>query len=54
MTDGPFAEIREEVGGYYVLDCEDLGQAIEWAAQIPAARYGAVEVRPALTMGPPS
>jgi len=54
VTDGPFAEIREELGGYYVVDCEDLDQAIDWAAQVPAARYGSVEVRPALTMGPPN
>ena len=54
VTDGPFAEIREELGGYYVVDCEDLDQAIHWAAQIPAARYGSVEVRPAMEMGPPS
>ena len=54
VTDGPFAEIREELGGYYVVDCEDLDQALDWAAQIPAARNGSVEVRPALTMGSPN
>ena len=47
MTDGPFVEIKEELGGYYVVEAEDLDAAIELAARIPAARRGgAVEVRP--------
>ena len=46
LTDGPFAEIKEQLGGYYVLDCPDLDSALEWASKIPAARFGAVEVRP--------
>ncbi len=46
-TDGPFAETKEALGGYYLLDAEDLDAAIELAARIPAARMGgAVEVRP--------
>ena len=46
-TDGPFVETKEELGGYYLLDADDLDQAIEMAARIPAARRGgAVEVRP--------
>ncbi len=45
-TDGPFAETKEQFGGYYVLDCEDLDQAIEMAAKIPSARGGSIEVRP--------
>jgi hypothetical protein len=46
-TDGPFAETKEVLGGYYLVDCEDLDEAIEIAARIPAAKYGgAVEVRP--------
>jgi hypothetical protein len=45
-TDGPFAETKEALGGYYVLNCRDLDQAIEWAAQIPGAASGSVEVRP--------
>ncbi len=45
-TDGPFAETKEQLGGYYLLECEDLDQAIEWAAKIPAAKHGSVEVRP--------
>jgi hypothetical protein len=45
-TDGPFAETKEALGGYYLLNCRDLDQAIEWAAQIPGAASGGVEVRP--------
>lgn len=45
-SDGPFAETKEQVGGYYVVDCKDLDQAIEVAAKVPGARVGAVEVRP--------
>ena len=45
-TDGPFAETKEQFGGYYILDCKDLDQAIEFAAQIPTARDGSIEVRP--------
>lgn len=44
--DGPFAETKEQLGGYYLLDCADLDEALHWAAQIPGARIGAVEVRP--------
>jgi hypothetical protein len=46
FTDGPFAETREQLGGYYVLECGDLDEAARWAAKIPDARTGAVEVRP--------
>jgi hypothetical protein len=46
VTDGPFAEIREQLGGYYVIDCADLDSAVDWAAKIPAVRYGSIEVRP--------
>lgn len=45
-TDGPFAETKEVLGGYYLLDCKDLDEAIEMAAKIPGAWYGSVEVRP--------
>ncbi len=45
-TDGPFAETKEQLGGYYLLDCEDLDEAIEWAARIPTAKFGTIEVRP--------
>jgi len=46
VTDGPFADTREHVVGYYVIDAPDLDQALAVAARIPAARFGAVEVRP--------
>ena len=50
-TDGPFAETKEELGGYYVYEADDLDAAIEMAARIPAARMGgAVEVRPLVEM----
>ena len=51
VTDGPFAELKEQIGGYYVLDCADLDEALRWAATIPAARFGCIELRP--LMGPP-
>jgi hypothetical protein len=44
--DGPFAETKEQVGGYYLVDCKDLDEAIEVAAKIPGARVGTIEVRP--------
>jgi hypothetical protein len=46
ITDGPFAETREYLGGYYILDLPDLDTAIDWAARCPGARHGRVEVRP--------
>src|ERR1700739_2626402 len=45
-TDGPFAETREQLGGYYLVDAKDLDAAIAIAARIPSARYGSIEVRP--------
>ncbi|MDQ3934499.1 MAG: YciI family protein [Actinomycetota bacterium] len=48
LTDGPFAETKEQLGGYYLLDCEDLDEAIGWAAKIPGVFQGAVEVRPVM------
>ena len=45
-TDGPFAETHEQLGGYYLLDCKDLDEAIAWAEKIPVAKYGSVEIRP--------
>ena len=47
-TDGPFAETKEALGGFYLLDCKDLDEAIAWAAQIPGAWHGKVEVRPVI------
>ena len=52
LSDGPFAEIKEQLGGYYILDCEDLDTALLYAAMIPSAKYGSVEVRPLMVMGP--
>lgn len=51
MTDGPFAETAEVLGGYYVLECANLDEAITWAARIPGALDGSVEVRPLVTFG---
>lgn len=45
-TDGPFAETHEQLGGFFLLDCKDLDEAIRWAAKIPHAKYGSVEIRP--------
>jgi hypothetical protein len=45
-TDGPFAETKEQLGGYYLVDVDSEEEALEWAAKIPSARYGAIEVRP--------
>jgi hypothetical protein len=49
VTDGPFAETKEQLAGYYILDCKDLDEALEWAARIPTAcagGSGCIEVRP--------
>jgi hypothetical protein len=48
ITDGPFAETREQLGGYYLLNCKDLDEALECAAKIPGAQHGAIEIRPIL------
>lgn len=45
-VDGPFAETKEVLGGFYLVDCADLDEAIGYAARIPAANYGSIEVRP--------
>lgn len=47
-TDGPFAETREQLGGYYVIDVDDLDAAIEWAGKMPNAHKGSIEVRPVM------
>ena len=49
VQDGPYADTKEHLGGYYVIDVPDLDAALEWAAKNPAASTGAVEVRPILT-----
>ena len=50
-TDGPFAETKEQLGGFYVIEAKDLDEAIRWAAKIPSATFSPVEVRP-LAEGP--
>ena len=50
-TDGPFAETREQLGGYYLIDAKNLDEATAIAARIPGARHGCVEVRPVWAMG---
>jgi hypothetical protein len=50
-TDGPFAETKEQLGGYYLVEAGDLDEAINTAAKIPAARHGCIEVRPIMTFG---
>jgi hypothetical protein len=49
-TDGPFAETKEQLGGYYIIECANLDEAIEAAGRIPAVKYGSVEVRPLIDM----
>ncbi|ESQ76763.1 YciI family protein [Asticcacaulis sp. AC402] len=49
--DGPFAETKERLGGYYIIDCADLDEALRFAAMIPSAAYGTVEVRPLADYG---
>ena len=50
VTDGPFAETREQLGGYYLIDAKDLDEAIDIAGRIPGARIGTVEVRPIMEL----
>ena len=45
-TDGPFAETKEQLGGYYLIDVANLDEAVKWAAKIPSAKSGSVEIRP--------
>lgn len=49
-TDGPFAEVKEHLAGFYLLDCESMDRAVEHAARIPEAAYGLVEVRPVMDL----
>ncbi len=50
-TDGPFAETKEQLGGYYLIEARDLNDAIQIAAKIPSARFGSIEVRPVEVFG---
>ena len=54
VTDGPFAETREQLGGYYLVDASNLDEAIGLAAQIPSARLGTIEVRPIVEVAVPA
>ncbi|MEO8971397.1 MAG: YciI family protein [Ktedonobacteraceae bacterium] len=47
-TDGPFAETKEQLGGFYMVQCNNLDEAIEWAAKIPGAQRGSIEIRPVM------
>jgi hypothetical protein len=53
ITDGPFAETKEMLGGYYLIDVPDLDAALAWAAKVPNAPYGSVEVRPIMEFDTP-
>ena len=46
MTDGSFAETKEQLAGFYLIDAKDLNEAVSWATKIPPAKYGSIEVRP--------
>ena len=48
LTDGPYAETKEQLGGFYMLECKDLDEALAWAARIPEAKTGTIEVRPVM------
>jgi hypothetical protein len=50
VSDGPFAETREQIGGFDLIDCKDLDEAIEIASKHPIARYGTIEIRPIWSM----
>jgi hypothetical protein len=54
VTDGPFAETKEQLGGYYLVEAKDLDEAIGLAARIPGARFGSVEIRPIIPVNIPS
>lgn len=49
-TDGPFAETREQLGGYYLVEAKDLDQAIAIAARVPSAKFGSIEIRPVMVL----
>ena len=51
ITDGPFAETKEQLGGFYIIDCQNLDEALAWAAKVPGVTLGSIEVRPVLELG---
>ena len=54
ITDGPFAETKERLGGYFLIEADSLDEAIDFAARIPAARVGGIEVRPVVAVAAPT
>jgi hypothetical protein len=54
VSDGPFAETREQLGGFYLVDCETEQEALDAAARIPSARFGTIEVRPVMQLPTPA
>jgi hypothetical protein len=48
VTDGPFAETKEQLGGFYVIECASMDEALDWAARVPSAEQGSTEVRPVI------
>ena len=52
-TDGPFAETKEQLGGYYLIEAKDLDEAVKIAAKIPSAKLGSIEIRPVMNFNPP-
>jgi hypothetical protein len=54
VTDGPFAETREVLGGFYMIDVPNLDAALDWAARCPGSKYGSVEVRPVMEFDAPA
>jgi hypothetical protein len=51
LTDGPFAETKEQIGGFYLIDCANLDEAVDWAAKLPSAEWGVTEIRPVMDTG---
>ena len=51
VTDGPFAETKEQLGGFYIVEADTVDEALAWAAKIPGARHGSIEVRPVAPVG---
>ena len=54
LTDGPAAEIKEHFGGFTLIDCADLDEALRWAATLPTAADGSIEIRPVIGVAPPA
>jgi hypothetical protein len=49
VTDGPFVETKEQLGGFYVIECASIDEALDWAAKLPSAEHGATEIRPVMS-----